>query len=778
MQKKYLLSLLVSFFLFGFAFHAVSHAGETIIRLEETVGLDRQGWPAGFGFPFNKGELRDITSLAVVSPDGRRIPVQAKVMNSWPDGSVRWAHVFFLADMKAQQTGNWKLVWGGGGTPPKPTVSVKSETAGNGITVNTGALEARIGSKGFRLFESVKISGRELLAPGTSDGFRIITADGKIFESAQDSGVRLSVEESGPLRAIIRADGVHRSREGGTLFDYTCRAFFYAGKPWCEVEYRFTNREAPDSVEVASLSLITSLSKSTGTFRGTTSEYKIDKFWDFDKPFRIYSGTHDFFGVFGGAVMYRQDGSEIAGMGYESEARARWWADASDGSRGLTASIQDMSQNYPKGIRVHPDSIVTDLYPPTEKQPLIIRQGWSKTHTVMLFFHTGDAKSAQSRELCFSWQAPIMPWSPRHIESGLLGDVFPYSPKKYPLIERALRAAFVSYESGVGRGMIDYGDTRGAGSGERGNFMQNNAYDTPWVSWLMFLRSGEQRYWTRAFSAALHTADIDIVHHSTRTPVEVGGVRIHGPNHVQYNAEAIEGSSVAPNHEWVEGLLLNGYLTGDRRYRDLAIGMADHILKAIDAGWIGAVYNAKWNGGRNLGWPLLILGVMYDDSGDKRYLEGGRKILAALREIQMENGSFPIVIGPYKAAAPLHNAILMEALGRYHAFTGDQTAKEIYLKCAESTLRDLSFPDGELMYITHPDYRSGYASMPWGGYHFGYLYTGDKKFLEFPYPLIRAQIQARSFGAFGEGALAYPLRGILFYLYQADRAGILKDLPK
>jgi hypothetical protein len=294
----------------------------------------------------------------------------------------------------------------------------------------------------------------------------------------------------------------------------------------------------------------------------------------------------------------------------------------------------------------------------------------------------------------------------------------------------------------------------------------------------MYLRSGERRYWSRAASAALHTADIDVVHSSTRTPVEVGGVRIHGPNHVQYNAEAIKGSSVCPNHEWVEGLLMTYHLTGDTRYRDLSAGVADHILRAIDAGWIGPVYNAKWNGARNLGWPLLILGVMYDETRDPRYLDGARKIIASLKEIQMENGSFPITIGPYRAAAPLHNTIVMEALGRYHQFTNDPEAKIIFMKCIDSTLRDLSFPDGELIYITHPDYRSGYTSMPWGGFHFGYLFTGDRKYLEYPYAMIMTQIKSRNLGSFGEGALSYPLRGILFYLYYADKAGILKDIPE
>ena len=645
------------------------------------------------------------------------------------------------------------------------------------MVVDTGAMIARIGNAGFRLFESVKVSGTEILGSSGSDGFRVITSDGRVFTTGNDRGMSLSIEEQGPLRAIVRADGIHRAKDGSGLFGYSCRMIFYAGKPWCEVEYRFSNSEKADSVEVASLSLVTGLSKSAGAFRGTSSDFKLDKFWDFNEPFRIYSGEQDFFGVFGGSVIYRNDGTEIRGMGYESEARARWWVDSSDGARGLTVSVRDMSQNYPKGIRTYPDSIVTDIYPATEKSPLIFKQGWEKTHTILLYFHKGVAKQAGARELCFTWQAPVIPWSPRHIESGVLGNLLPYSPEKYPYIERAFRAGFINYENGVGRGMIDYGDTKGSGSGDRSVFMQNNAFDTPWVSYLMFLRNGERRYWTRALSGAQHVADIDIVHYSTRTPVEVGGVRIHGPNHVQYNAEAIPGTSVCPNHEWVEGLLMTYRLTGEQRYHDLAVGMADHILRAIDAGWIGAEYNAKWNGARNLGWPLLLLSVMYDDTGEKKYLDGVKNIIESLKKIQMENGSFPITFGPWKAASPFHNAIVMEALGRYYDFTGDPEAKEIFMKCIDSTLRDMEFPDGEAIYVTHPDYRSPYMSMNWGGFQYGYIFTGDTKYLKFPYPMVMAQIKSRNFGSLGEGALSVPVRGMFFYLYYADKAGLLEDIP-
>jgi hypothetical protein len=169
---------------------------------------------------------------------------------------------------------------------------------------------------------------------------------------------------------------------------------------------------------------------------------------------------------------------------------------------------------------------------------------------------------------------------------------------------------------------------------------------------------------------------------------------------------------------------------------------------------------------------------MHDETGNQAYLEGARKIVNGLSLLQMQNGSFPITIGPYEAAAPLHNTIVMEVLGRYHALTGDARAKEIFMRCIDSTIRDLSLPDGELMYVTHPDYRSGYTSIAFGGFHFGYLFSGNEKYLRFPFPLVMKQLKSHNFGSSGEGALSYPLRGILFYLQQADKAGILRDLPE
>lgn len=755
---------------------ATAYSGEVRLKLEEPTGLERRAWPVELGLPFKKGDVKDIGTLRVLSPSGENLPVQAKILTQWEDGSVRWAHILFLADLQAQKTDYWKLLWNSPLPRARVVNPIRVDRQALGITVNTGPLQAQVAGAGRSIFKSLVADGVEFMDHGHGGSFRVMDERGEMFESFLKDIGDVAVEENGPLRATLLLQGQHRSEKNQPYLEYSMRLIFYSGKKWCEIEYVFTNKEEPEWVHLKGISAVIPLNLGR-TFRGTTSEFKIDKFWEFDRPFRISSGKDDFFGVFSGARIFRDDGTEIAGTGYESESRGRFWADASDGVRGVTASIQDMSNNYPKGICVGPDGVTIELYPSTESSPLDFHQGWRKRHRMLFFFHKGSARDAGSQELSFCWQMPIIPWTEHYVGSGLVGALWPYQPIRYPIIERSLREAFIAYEGGVGRGIIDCGDTRGTGSGERADFWSNNSYDTPWAAFLMYYRTGEQRYWNRAQAAAQHMMDIDIVHHSTRNPTEIGGVRIHGPGHVQYGSEAIVGSSVAPNHEWVEGLLTAYHLTGSHDYLEASIGVADHILRTMDRGWILPPYNAKWNGARNLAWPLLLLSVMYDETRDSRYLDGAKRILAGLRELQMENGSFPIWIGPYKASCPFQNGIAMEALGRFASMTGDTLAKSMYLKCAEATFHDVSFPDGELMYITHPDYRSGYTHMPWGGFHFGYIFTGDRKYIEFPLALIMKQIKSANFGVYGEGALAYAVRGLLFYLNYADKSGILKDLP-
>ena len=67
-NAEYLIISFLSIMILFLNFPVTAFSGETTIRIEESSGLDRTAWPVGLGFPFQKGELKDTSSLAVFCP--------------------------------------------------------------------------------------------------------------------------------------------------------------------------------------------------------------------------------------------------------------------------------------------------------------------------------------------------------------------------------------------------------------------------------------------------------------------------------------------------------------------------------------------------------------------------------------------------------------------------------------------------------------------------------------------------------------------------------------
>ena len=259
--------------------------GRPSFAIEEPVGLDRAGWPVGLGFPFAKGELKDLASLAVLTPDNLPVPLQSKILNRWPDGSVRWAHVLFLADLKRQATAEWRLEWNTGAESPgrqgrRPGPG-RGQERQDRVAMN-GGLTVAFSTGGPNLIDSVKVNGREVLDLSRKNGFMIKTADRAIFEAPAGKPVRLAVEESGPLRAIVRTEGQPPGGRRAVRSSTTARGSSSMPAPrGSRSSTASRTGRAPRLTDIASMTLGLPLAPSRAPYLGLTSEYKIDKFYEF-----------------------------------------------------------------------------------------------------------------------------------------------------------------------------------------------------------------------------------------------------------------------------------------------------------------------------------------------------------------------------------------------------------------------------------------------------------------------------------------------------------------
>ncbi len=213
---------------------AVGRLGGTEVTLN---WLDQaapgQATGVSFGVPWPKGAVQKGQALALAASDVKVLPVQTWPMAYWPDGSLKWSGVATVAGPGA--AGPFKLTTGAASVSEgAATLRVrKSDTT---VEVDTGKLRCRVALWGTNLIESLWVDGREVARQGRlvcilqdgPDGAPEAAAKRERFGSKV---TKVTVEQSGPVRAVLKVDGVHKAVTGGREWlPFSVRLYFYAGQ--------------------------------------------------------------------------------------------------------------------------------------------------------------------------------------------------------------------------------------------------------------------------------------------------------------------------------------------------------------------------------------------------------------------------------------------------------------------------------------------------------------------------------------------------------------------
>lgn len=177
------------------------------------------------GVPWPMGTYQEDQTFAVTDAGGAAVPVQSWPIAYWPDGSLKWtAH--------AVSSGSGKLTLTAGDTAA-PDKKVTVDRRGGTIDVSTGVITARIGKNGSTLVKSVTRGSTEIARNG-----RLVLIRQPEIEDEDQGAVRterfdgtigeVTVEQDGPVRAVVRIDGKHR-KGGRSWLPFSIRLYFYAG---------------------------------------------------------------------------------------------------------------------------------------------------------------------------------------------------------------------------------------------------------------------------------------------------------------------------------------------------------------------------------------------------------------------------------------------------------------------------------------------------------------------------------------------------------------------
>jgi hypothetical protein len=106
--------------------------------------------------------------------------------------------------------------------------------------LDTGVLKFQVRKHGFNVIDSAEIGNETIIS--THERGLGVQVDGREYLAWLDPDVRVELEESGPLHAVLHATGSFMGKSGDRKFDFDCRIYAYANSPNVRIVVTLTNR--------------------------------------------------------------------------------------------------------------------------------------------------------------------------------------------------------------------------------------------------------------------------------------------------------------------------------------------------------------------------------------------------------------------------------------------------------------------------------------------------------------------------------------------------------
>ncbi len=551
-----------------------------------SAGLARDDACATFGIPFAEGEVPQMDGRPALSVLGSEV-FQLRTLAEWPDGSVQWALVDALADVPAGGIASSLELSAGAGSSDGPDVA---SLAGNTITLDTGVLQATVLKSGFNLFDTVKIDGTDVVAPHQSAGILGEAADGQIV-APRPSSLSVAIEENGPARAVVRADGTLQSVSGEDLMDFTCRITARARSADLQVDLTVRNASigSPQHVVIEGLGLVVRVlpgAGAQGTFARHNGETVVSLpagSYGYLRQAYTSATTTD---VLGNGVNYlppipKLDSDTLAEEGYElvvdgatiwplgdkTKFPANGYVDLTGATGGVTVSCKQMPYFWPACLEAWgTGDVVAGLWTARNIAPYTFCWRQHESRTVTFSFHKGPAPAPAlaARRL----DAPVSGRAADYAQYDHAG-VLPYrlltvqqENQAYALMGLQHSVTIVNDALSVTRFLASH-NTGGA----------NNHDSIERRLGGEWLRHGHGGQFLNGLDLALYKAEWQILRSDDFEDVDDPGASNDEIPHSEAYDSDLE-------HRYRDGMILAYWLTGDERLRD-ALFDEEEILSHV-----------------------------------------------------------------------------------------------------------------------------------------------------------------------------------------------------
>ena len=705
-------------------------------QVEEPACVARQNYPVTHGCPFPQGHLFDTQHVRIVNGERVEIPVQSRILASWPDGSVKWLLLDTQMDLRPREVVPPSIEYGDEIKRKGFETPLQIKPADNGFRIETGALTMQLNATGPVLI-------------GGLNGWTLPPEPQMTMKDANDVTYTgqveaLEIEESNALRAVIRADGRFISDDGQAGLNWIIRFYIYAHQPFVKLYHTFVHKmDEPVIFQMREMVLRVPMPSSDRAHIMTGSpKWGIAHGDDWEmvtEPVTMWET---------GVNQYTLLGTPEGRINRRTVSHG--WIYKGGPEHGVMLKLRHPAQNYPKVYTADRDGVAMHLYPNADAWTppqetgrkyselnltpdgeyagaLSIPQGMAKTHELFLYAGPAAKDLTEAAEWTAAWEFPLLLEidSAAYADSGALG-MFPRHYPEYWRMEEVLRANVGNGMSGARlTGLMNVGDT-GTTTIEDGKektlTTDNLSYDHTRAVLRQYLRRGDQSLFWQSESMAMHLMDVDTVHHSTLTPERIGGPRQQWSQFHHYtDTDRLELAVPRTSHVWIGGLLDYYYITGYRRALEavqLTGGFCAGTRQRV--GWdnMPADFNVKWEdprldmtvegypdwySPRRAGWALTGMTDLYEATSDAHVADEIRAMVDVLKNWQDSEGRWRFRFGAFMYGTQVFMvAAILNGLMRTYELLGDETARELCIRGCRFLATGTVTPDGLMYYKESP----------------------------------------------------------------------------
>jgi hypothetical protein len=607
------------------------------ITVAEPTEHARSAWPATVGMPFGRGRLARVEDLRLFDAGGKPVSLQAELFSRWPDGSVKWAVLSFLADTGAQPVAyrlqskpDWPQPAGGG-----PLLTLDDTARAWSLVADGNHIEI----------------GKQHSFP--LDGLQVVDGQGVRLTCGPAAPESFVVESNGPVRAAVKWAGPLVGPQGPAGWSYLVRLELWKGKlqGW---DISVSSDQGPRKFRtLRSISLLGPALK--GPIQGSLGDMPLTPITG--QGLSLVQDRDDHFTLQTPAGT--QQGKQAIGLAVLRTDR-----------QCTAVCVPHFWEAYPNGLAIGLDRLRVDLLPPLPADAysdpasrklfyklyawsqdgqyrvsggqLIRRQVWLKH----------DPAEPPAHLAAWTTQ-PLLPQAPPAYlcATGVLGrPIFAQTPGKWDEYERYYETSFQKNLADRRQqrtyGWMHFGDW----FGERGINYGNSEYDTAWSTAVQWMRTGDRRYFLRGLEMARHVSSVDTLHGPAAADLN-GLVYEHSFNHLgtpltpdelraitpgdkrleayleEYGSNLLHGAIDRQGHIFEEGNWIYAALTGDRFLRDVAQRVCTNQAEKLTPRFDFSIE-------RTAAWPLTNAVTAYRFTGNPYYLNAARLIIERVLERQ------------------------------------------------------------------------------------------------------------------------------------------------